>query len=231
MRPAGGPWDTRRRPTGHRRASELRIMRAAFVCPTLRGPLPLLGNGLGLGHGHGHEHGWLAGWEAIPPPSHGRQQRRAVRGPRRKCSASILSFLSSCLAKGTPPRPLSPQQGGGGICCSRAPVCACHHTSQYLHAARCGMCVRFGEFMYVRRAGTRMDGAASSRMTKGDPNSCSRTPRNTGRWPEQEAPTWYFRQLSEKRQGCILRLYSLCRGAVFLLAFPWPALARLETPS
>jgi len=175
--------------------------------------------------------GWLAGWEAIPPPSHGRQQRRAVRGPRRKCSASILSFLSSCLAKGTPPRPLSPQQGGGGICCSRAPVCACHHTSQYLHAARCGMCVRFGEFMYVRRAGTRMDGAASSRMTKGDPNSCSRTPRNTGRWPEQEAPTWYFRQLSEKRQGCILRLYSLCRGAVFLLAFPWPALARLETPS
>lgn len=223
--PAGGP-STSVRTQDHA---------CSLVCPTLRGPLPLLGNGLGLGlgHGHGHEHGWLAGWLGSYPAAVSRAPTTPRRSGAKKKVQCINPFLPVVLSRkgNPPPPPLSPQQGGGGICCSRAPVCACHHTSQYLHAARCGMCVRFGEFMYVRRAGTRMDGAASSRMTKGDPNSCSRTPRNTGRWPEQEAPTWYFRQLSEKRQGCILRLYSMCRGAVFLLAFPWPALARLETPS
>jgi len=109
MRPAGGPWATRRRPTGHRRASELRIMRAAFVCPTLRGPLPLLGNGLGLGHGHGHEHGWLAGWLGSYPAAVSRAPTTPRRSGAKKKVQCINPFLPVVLSrKGNPPPALVP---------------------------------------------------------------------------------------------------------------------------
>lgn len=96
--PAGGP-STSVRTQDHA---------CSLVCPTLRGPLPLLGNGLGLGlgHGHGHEHGWLAGWLGSYPAAVSRAPTTPRRSGAKKKVQCINPFLPVVLSrKGNPPPP------------------------------------------------------------------------------------------------------------------------------
>lgn len=97
--PAGGP-STSVRTQDHA---------CSLVCPTLRGPLPLLGNGLGLGHGHGHEHGWLAGWLGSYPAAVSRAPTTPRRSGAKKKVQCINPFLPVVLSrKGNPPPPPCP---------------------------------------------------------------------------------------------------------------------------